>query len=159
MRGEGSVKGWCVFEVRLKERCLSHCSIAVRRHHGQGNSYNGKPLTGGLPKFLTYFIIIMVGSREACTGTGAVTGSSEEIPRLGNRHWVWHGLLKPQVPPFCQSFLNSAIPYSCPMGTFFFCFYHKPPQTPIHSMITCIPFSTYNRRHRLGFWTERSLVW
>jgi hypothetical protein len=27
--------------------CLSHCSIAVKRHHDQGNSYKRKYLTGG----------------------------------------------------------------------------------------------------------------
>jgi hypothetical protein len=28
------------------ENCLSQCSIAVKRHHGHGNSYKGKHLTG-----------------------------------------------------------------------------------------------------------------
>ena len=28
--------------------CSSHCSIAVKRHKDQANSYKRKPLTGGL---------------------------------------------------------------------------------------------------------------
>lgn len=27
--------------------CLSHCSIAVTRHHDQGNSYKERHVTGG----------------------------------------------------------------------------------------------------------------
>ena len=44
MTSSKMVGGWI-----LHSGCLSHCSIAVKRHYDQDNSYKRKHLTGGLP--------------------------------------------------------------------------------------------------------------
>ena len=44
----GPVKALLMIFLVSKSTSLSHCSIAVKRYHGQGNSYKRKHLIGGL---------------------------------------------------------------------------------------------------------------
>lgn len=44
----------------LENPCLSQCSIAVRRHSDQGNSFKRKHLIGGLPIVPEAYSLIMV---------------------------------------------------------------------------------------------------
>lgn len=47
-------------------KVLSQCSIAVNRHHDQGNSYRGGHLTGDLLTALEgWSMVIVVGSTQA----------------------------------------------------------------------------------------------
>lgn len=42
---KSALNSWQVLRVVV---CLGHCSIAVRRHHDQGRTYERKHLVGGL---------------------------------------------------------------------------------------------------------------
>lgn len=55
-------------------KCLSYCSVAMKRHCEHGNSYEKRHLIGGLLAISeVHPIIIMAGSVAACRcGAGAV---------------------------------------------------------------------------------------
>lgn len=52
--------------------CLSGCSIAVRRHHGQGNSYERTHLTNGLAYSFRGPVHYGHGKEHGSSHTGAV---------------------------------------------------------------------------------------
>ena len=56
-----------MLEGQRDGHCLSRCSIAVKRHHDQGNASKGKHLIGVLFTVSeAESIIIMAGSMVAC---------------------------------------------------------------------------------------------
>jgi hypothetical protein len=54
------------FRTCYLEDVLARVSIAVKRHHNQGNSYKGKHLIGAGLQVQRLSIVIMVGSMAAC---------------------------------------------------------------------------------------------
>lgn len=64
------------------EECLSHGSIAGRRHHNPGNSYERKLLVGGL--LLVLETSVVVGARHRLSGWSS-SGSYSLICRPRER--------------------------------------------------------------------------
>ena len=90
---------------------LSHCSIAVKRHHNQGNSYKWKHLTGSLLKRFRTLVQYHHGGEHANTHGAEVvvrvtSWSARGCGDRGSGVWGGMGFLKLQSLPPVTHFLQ-----------------------------------------------------
>jgi len=76
--------------------CVGYCSVAVKRHHGQG-THKRKHLIGGLLTISEGFsLLITLGSTAAWRQESLILISRQEA----EIDWAWYGLLKLQRIPW-----------------------------------------------------------
>lgn len=88
--------------------CLSHCSIAVKRHHDQGNSYKRKHLIGACIQFRRFSLLPAWWHADS---SGIVSGSCILICRQRGTGPAM-GFLKPLSPLPVTHFLQQVHIYS-----------------------------------------------